>query len=150
MLLILIQCYNKLGSSRHESFRRLVRVLQSSSSPYFMFVFWKDNPRGIHFYRIRQIPCRTRGTRAQKLFWHPPFRMDGFVHEHLFSFCKHILLSGWRKGNALAYHRCDPGSIPGIGMWDGHVVRRVGYLRVLRFPPTRRPPNANIRANEHD
>ena len=44
---------------RHESFRRLVRVLQCSSSSYFML---------IHFYRIRQIPCRARETRAKKLF----------------------------------------------------------------------------------
>ena len=25
-------------------------------------------------------------------------------------------LSGWRSVNALASHRCDPGSIPGVGM----------------------------------
>ena len=25
-------------------------------------------------------------------------------------------LSGWRSGNALASHHCDPGSIPGVGM----------------------------------
>ena len=41
---------------RHESFRRLVRILQCSSSPYFFKK--KDNPKGIHFYRIR-----ARGTR---------------------------------------------------------------------------------------
>ena len=74
---------------RHDSFRRLVCVLQCSSSTYFMF-FWKDNPGGIHFYQIWQIPCRARGTRAQKLFLYPLFPMDGFVHEHMFSFCKAI------------------------------------------------------------
>ena len=30
--------------------------------------------------------------------------------------------SGWRSVNTLASHRCDPDSIPGVGMWDGHVV----------------------------
>ena len=54
-----------------------------SSSPNFYFLV-KDNPWGIHFYRIWQIPCCARGTRAQKLFSHSPLRMDGFVHEHVF------------------------------------------------------------------
>ena len=39
-----------------------------------------DNQRGILSYQIRQLPCCTRGTRAQYLFSHLPFRMDSFVH----------------------------------------------------------------------
>ena len=46
--------------------------------------------RGKHFHQIRPTICRAQGTRAQKLFSHPLFRMDGFVHEHAFSFCKPI------------------------------------------------------------
>ena len=55
--------------------------------------------------------------------------------------------------NALAPHRCDPGSIPGVGMWDGHVVTKSnrwvssGYSIFL---PHEDHPNANIGANEHD
>ena len=49
-------------------------------------------------------------------------------------FCYYLHLSG----NALASHRCDPGSIPGVRWSIGHQVRQVGFLRVLRFPPTRR------------
>ena len=60
--------------------------------------------------------------------------------------------SGWRSGNALAFHRCDPGSIPGVGMWDGHVVTKSdrwvssGHSGFL---PHEYHPNANISANEH-
>ena len=46
--------------------------------------------------------------------------------------------------DALASHRCDPGSIPGVVMWDGQ-VRRVGFLQVLRFPPTQRPSKSKHR-----
>ena len=57
-----------------------------------------------------------------------------------------LRLSGWRSVNALASHRCVPGSIPGVGMWDGHghQVRQVGFL------PHEDHPNAYIGANEHD
>ena len=62
-------------------------------------------------------------------------------------------LSAWRSVNALASHRCDPGSIPGVGMWDGHVVTKSdrwvspGHSDFL---PHEDHPNANIGANEHD
>ena len=62
-------------------------------------------------------------------------------------------LSGWPSVNALAYHRCDPGSIPDVGMWDGHVVTKSdrwvssGHSGFL---PHEDHPNANIDANEHD
>ena len=52
--------------------------------------FIKDNPRRIHSYQIRQLPCRARGTREHLLFSHLPLRMDDFVHEYVFSFCKSI------------------------------------------------------------
>ena len=32
----------------------------------------------------------------------------------------------------------------------GHLVRQVGFFRVLRFPPTQRPSEANIGTNKHD
>ena len=74
---------------RHQSFRRLQRVLHGLFSPYLMF-FIKANPRRVHSHQMRQLPCRARGTRAFMLFSHLPFRMDDFVHEFAFSFCKSI------------------------------------------------------------
>ena len=63
------------------------------------------------------------------------------------------MLSGWRSVNALASHHCDPGSIPGIGMCDGHVVtksdRWVSFGH-SGFLPHEDHPNANIGVNEHD
>ena len=46
-----------------------------------------------------------------------------------------VWLSGWRSVSALASHRCYPGSIPGVCMWDGHVVTRLdrwAFFQVLR------------------
>ena len=62
-------------------------------------------------------------------------------------------LSGWRSVNALASHRCNPGSKPGVSMWDGHVVTKSdrwvssGHSGFL---PHEHHPNANIGASEHD
>ena len=42
--------------------------------------------------------------------------------------------------SALACHRCDPGSNPGVGMWQGScgLTSKVGgFPQVLRFPPPR-------------
>ena len=64
-----------------------------------------------------------------------------------------LCLSDWRSGNTLASHRCDPCSIPGVGMWDGRVVTKSdrwvssGYSGFL---PHEDHPNANIGSNEHD
>ena len=44
------------------------------------------NQRGILSYKIRQLPCRPRGARAQHLVSHPPFRLDSFVHGNVFFF----------------------------------------------------------------
>ena len=55
--------------------------------------------------------------------------------------------------NALASQRCDPGSIPAIGKWDGHVVTKSdGWVssEYSGFLPHEDSPNANIGANEHD
>ena len=40
---------------------------------------------------------------------------------------------------ALACHRCNPGSNPVVGMWQGsdRLSKVGGFLRVLRFPPPR-------------
>ena len=75
-------------------------------------------------------------------------------------------LSGWRSGNALASHRCNPGSIPSIGMWDGHVrwscemVMWDGHVvtkwdrwvssEYSGFLPQEDHRNANIGANDPD
>ena len=67
-------CKNTLG-----------RVQLCLFSPYLM-VLIIDNQRGIHFYQIRQLPCSTRGARAHNLVVHLPFRMDSFVHGHVFFF----------------------------------------------------------------
>ena len=29
-------------------------------------------------------------------------------------------MSDWHSVNVLASNRCEPGSIPNVGMWDGH------------------------------
>ena len=34
----------------------------------------------------------------------------------------------WHSGNALASHSCDPGSIPGFGMQNAHVVTKLDKL----------------------
>ena len=41
--------------------------------------------------------------------------------------------------SALACHRCDPGSNPGVCMWQGsgRPSKVGGFPRVLRFPPPR-------------
>jgi len=46
----------------------------------------------------------------------------------------------WWSGSAS--HQCDPGSIPGVvcGRSDRHLPDHVGFLRVLRFPPTQTTP----------
>ena len=57
------------------------------------------------------------------------------------------------KDGKWCFHRCDPGSIPGIGMWDGHVVTKSGRWvssRYSGFLPHEDHQNANIGANEHD
>ena len=48
--------------------------------------FILGNQRGILSYKIRQLPCRPRGARAQHLVSHPPFRLDSFVHGNVFFF----------------------------------------------------------------
>ena len=39
--------------------------------------------------------------------------------------------------NTLACHHCDPGSNPGVGMWQGsgRSSKVGGFPQVLRFPP---------------
>ena len=65
----------------------------------------------------------------------------------------HWCLSGWHSVNTLASHRCDKGSIPGVGMWDGHVVTKSdrlvssGHVGSLQHDGHL---NAYIGANEHD
>ena len=41
--------------------------------------------------------------------------------------------------SVLACHRCDPGSNPGVHMWQGsgRQSKVGGFPRVLRFPPPR-------------
>ena len=56
------------------------------------------------------------------------------------------MLSGWRSVNALASHRCDPGSIPGVGMWDGHVVTKSDRYVFSGFLQHKDHRNANIGA----
>ena len=64
-----------------------------------------------------------------------------------------LSLAVWCSVNALASHRCDPGSIPNVGMWDGDLVTKSdrwvssGYSG---FHLHEDHPNANIGANEHD
>ena len=76
-----------------------------------------------------------------------------FVKRNWTYMYKYVRLSGWRSVNSLASHGCDPGSIPGVGMWDGHVVTKSdskvspGHSGFL---PHEDHPNANIGANKHD
>ena len=61
--------------------------------------------------------------------------VNAFTPVVCFIIISYIRLSGWRSVNALASHRCDLGSIPGVGMWDGHW----SPSQASGFPPTRRP-----------
>ena len=49
--------------------------------------------------------------------------------------------------NALGCHRCDPGSNPGVGMWQGSCrpSKVGGFPRVLWFPPLRMTTELFIR-----
>ena len=49
---------------------------------------------------------------------------DGVTRSEVSCFQLYQGLSGWRSGITLGSHRCDPGSILGIGWWDGHVVTK--------------------------
>ena len=69
--------------------------------------------------------------------------------------CVNLLgkLSDWSSVNAHASYHCDQGSIPGIAMWDGHVVTKSDRWvssGQSGFPPHEDHPNAIIGANEHD
>ena len=80
---------------------------------------------------------------------------DIIIHQYLTQLSRPslTLMYDSRSVNALASHRCDPGSIPGVGMWDGHLVTKSdswvssGHSGFLSHEDH---PNANIGANEHE